>query len=162
MANIQLPNDVVRRYTIHANDVAGDPVALPPGRTPTLVNSAPTELHAVIDTDGVSLLVNALVNTATGISVEIDDGTLTPFTMVFDIVEDLAPTSVVVDLTKFTDTAQPRPSAAPVAPATAAPATAAPSPVLGDPTISPTPATPAVTGAPGDHPVTPVAPSTTP
>lgn len=109
MANYQLMNDSVDRIPIMGMDTAGDLVALPPGRTPTLKNSDENSLHAIID--GNDLVINALVDTATDIVVEIDDGTLKPFMFHIDIVEDVEPTSVALNLTAVTHTSQPRPVA---------------------------------------------------
>lgn len=109
MANYTLQNDSIDRIPIMGMDSAGDLVALPPGRTPTLKNSDENSLHAIID--GNDLVINALVDTATDIVVEIDDGTLKPFMFHIDIVEDVEPTSVALNLTAITHTSQPRPVA---------------------------------------------------
>lgn len=145
MANYQLKNDAIDTIPVMGKDAAGDPVALPIGRTPTLVNSDPQSLNAIMD--GNNLVINALVDTATNITLEIDDGTLTPFVFEIDIVEDLDPTSVVLDLTNVTHATQPRPSSTPAPTPTPTPApTDAPVP-----TPEPTP-TPAPTDAPAPTP----------
>lgn len=114
MANYSLANDDVQTIPIMGKDAAGDLVALPAGRTPTLVNSDPASLNAVIN--GTDLVINALVDTASNITVEIDDGTLQPFMFVIDIVEDVAPTSVALDLSSVTHAPQARPTPATPAP----------------------------------------------
>lgn len=128
MANYQLMNDSVDRIPIMGMDGAGDLVALPSGSTPTLKNSDPASLNAIID--GNDLVINALVDTASNITVEIDDGTLKPFSFVLDIVEDVEPTSVALNLTAVTHTSQPRPTPAVPTP------TPEPAP---EPTPAPTP-----------------------
>lgn len=111
MANMQLLNDDVQTIPIMGKDAAGDMVALPTGRTPTLVNSDPAAMNAVIV--GSSYVLNALVPLATGISIEIDDGTLTPEITLWDIVADLTATSVVSNFSAATHASQPVPVVAP-------------------------------------------------
>lgn len=114
MANYELANDSIDTIPIMGKDAASDAVPLPAGTTPTVINGDPVSLNAVID--GTNLVLNALVPLASNISVEIDDGTLTPFKFVVDIVEDVTPTSVTLDLTHVTHASQPVPVAATPAP----------------------------------------------
>lgn len=113
MANEQIKNDDVMTIPIMGMDAAGDMVPLPAGLTPTIVNSDPASLEAVVT--GNSYTLRALVPTATGISIELDDGTLKPEVRLWDIVEDIEATSVVSNLAQATHTSQPRPSAPPPA-----------------------------------------------
>lgn len=130
MANYPLKNDNIDTIPIVAKDAAGDTVAMPANITPTIAsNGDPAALNAVIN--GSSLVINALVDAATNISIEIDDGTLTPFTLVIDIVEDVDPTAVFLDIANVTHTTQPRPPAA-TPPGTPAP-TDTPAPVAPTP-----------------------------
>lgn len=124
MANYELKNDSVDTFAIRGKDAAGDMVDLPTGVTPTLINSDPASLHAVID--GGNLVINALVPKASGITLEIDDGTLTPFSFTVDIVDDVTATSVALDVSAVTHASQPVPVVA----------TPTPTP---DPTPTPTP-----------------------
>lgn len=124
MANYQLLNDHIDVIPILGRDPAGDLVPLPAGVVPSLKNGDPASVAAVISpiaSGGYSLDINALVPAATNISIEIDDGTLTPYTLVVDVVSDIIPTSVGLNLQAVTFTTQPVPLA-PAAPAPAAPA----------------------------------------
>ena len=107
-----LKNDSIDTIPIMGRDAAGDLVPLPAGTTPTLVNADPATLSAVIN--GSNLVLNALVwpVASNGIRVEIDDGSLTPQVMIVTIVDDLAPTSVGLDLANVTHASQPVPAAA--------------------------------------------------
>ena len=109
MSNYELKNDSVDTIPIRGRDSAGDLVPLPTGTTPSAKSSNPAALQATVV--GESLELRALVPTATGITVEVDDGTLTPFTLVVDIVQDVTPTSVALDLGAVTHTTQPVPPA---------------------------------------------------
>lgn len=125
MANNSLLNDVVMTIPIMAKDAAGDIVPLPSGITPTISSSDPA-INAVIV--GNSYALNATVPTATNISITVDDGSLTPEVLVWDIVEDTSPQSVFSNILAATTVSQPVPVAAtPVPTAT--------------PTPTPTPAT---------------------
>ena len=104
-----LKNDSIDTIPIMGRDAAGDLVPLPAGTTPTVVNADPASLNAVVT--GSNLVLNALVwpVAANGIRVEIDDGSLTPQVMIVTIVDDLAPTSVGLDLANVTPASQPVP-----------------------------------------------------
>lgn len=106
-----LPNDVVRTIPIVSLDAAGDVVPAPAGVVYTATSSDPASLNVAIN--GSNLVINALVRTASGISVTVDDdGPLAAFVLAdLSIMEDVAPTSVALDTVNVTDTAQPRPAA---------------------------------------------------
>jgi hypothetical protein len=114
MPNMELANDDIMTIPIMGRDAAGDPVPLPPGRTPTIVCSDPASMNAVIT--ATSYTLNALVPTASNITIEIDDGTLTPEITVLDIVADVTATSVVSQFSAATHAVQPVPTAAPPPP----------------------------------------------
>jgi hypothetical protein len=116
MANMQLQNDDVMRISLLGKDAAGDVVPLPAGLTPTIVNSDPVSMSAVVNADG-SYTLRALVPLASGISIEVDDGSLKPEITLWDIVADVAPVSVASNFAAATHTPQPVPVlAAPGAP----------------------------------------------
>ena len=124
MANYQLLNDHIDVIPILGRDPAGDLVPLPAGIVPSLKNSDPASVNAVISpiaSGGYSLDINALVPAVTNVSIELDDGSLTPYTLVVDVVSDLVPTSVAPNLQAVTFTLQPVPVAPAPAPAPAAP-----------------------------------------
>lgn len=119
--NYDLKNDSIDTIPIMGRDAAGDLVPLPTGTTPTVVNADPASLQAVVN--GSNLVLNALVwpVAANGIRVEIDDGSLTPQVMIVTIIDDLAPTSVGLDVTNVTHASQPVPGAAATPPPTPTP-----------------------------------------
>lgn len=105
--NYQLANDSVDTFPIMGMDAAGDMVSLPTGSTPTVVVSDTSALNAVVK--GNNLSINALKPTATGVTVEVDDGSLKPYTLTVDIVADVTATSVTLDLGKVEHASQPVP-----------------------------------------------------
>lgn len=109
MANYELANDSIDTIPIMGRDAAGDLVPLPAGVAPTVKNDNPTALNAVIN--GSDLVLNALVISAVNITVEVDDGTLQPFVLMVDIVDNLTPTSVALDIAHVTHAPQPVPTA---------------------------------------------------
>ena len=110
----QLLNTNIDTIPLAGVDAAGDMVALPAGVVPTLVNALPASLNAVIGVaaDGVTpaLVLNSLVIANPGISVEIDDGSLSPFMLNVIITDSLAPTSVGMNLGAVTHATQARPT----------------------------------------------------
>jgi hypothetical protein len=124
MANNQLKNDVVMTIPIMAKDAAGDMVPLPAGITPTITSSDPG-INAVIV--GSSYTLNATVPLVSNVSITVDDGSLTPEVLVWDVVADVDPQSVFSNLVAATSVPQPVPSAAPAATPTPTP-TATPGP----------------------------------
>lgn len=130
MANLamSIKNDDVMTIPLMGRDNAGDMV--PITATATIVNSDPASLSAVVNTDGTYTL-HALVWPVPGvITIEIDDGSLTPEITDWTVVEDLAPVSVASNFAAATHAAQPVPAAAVVVPPPA-------------PAPAPTPAPPA-------------------
>ncbi len=115
MPNFELPNDEVLTVTIHVTDMAGDTVPAPVGDTFTAVSSSPS-LNAGIGVDAAghpALVVNALVQLSPNITVTVSDSAgLTNASQIFDIVADVAPANIVLDLVGATHVAQPVPTAA--------------------------------------------------
>ena len=114
MANLQLPNDVVRTIPILANDAAGDVVPAPTGDTFSVVSSNPASLNAVIGqtvSGAPAVVINALVQVSPGLSFTVSDSAgLAAFTENVDIVQDTAPKAIGLDLAGETDAAQPVPT----------------------------------------------------
>ncbi len=114
MPNFELPNDEVLTVTIHTTDAAGDTVPAPAGDVFTAASSSPS-LNVVIGVDGAgapALIVNALVQVSPNITVTVADSAgLTQAVQIFDIVADVAPANVVLDLVGATHVAQPVPAA---------------------------------------------------
>jgi hypothetical protein len=126
MANYQLLDDSVDIIPIVGDTSGGTIVALDPAVVPTLKNNSNGDTAAEV-TDAAGnpattgpffMKLNALFAadaTTVNLSVEVDDGTLNPFVLAFDIVTDLKPASVGLDLTAVTHAAQPVPPAKPPA-----------------------------------------------
>lgn len=114
MANLtqEIKNDDVMTIPLMGRDNAGDLVPLPAGVTPTIVNSDPVSFSAAVNGDG-TYTVKTLVWPVPGpITIEIDDGSLTPEITVWTVVDDLAPQSVASNFAAATHAAQPVPAAA--------------------------------------------------
>ncbi len=120
--NIKLPNDVVRRIPITVLDAGGDVVAAGAGDKFSVVVSDTVSLAGSIgtmsDDSSAALILNALVPLATGISITVSDAQgLATFEGTVDIVADLRPTTISLDLADAVDTTQPVPAAAAASPA---------------------------------------------
>jgi hypothetical protein len=112
--NFELPNDEVLVIPILTTDAAGATVPMPPGDTFTAVSSS-ASLNAVMGTNTAgnpTLTVNALVQVSPNITVTVSDSAgLTQAIQIFDIVADVAPANVVLDLADATHTPQAVPTA---------------------------------------------------
>ncbi len=110
---MDIANDDVMTIPIVAHDTAGDAVALPVGTTPTVSSSDPGLAVAIVPWADVSqplasfaYTVTPMVPLLTGASVELDDGTLTPETNVWNIVADVVPRTAASDFAHALHTAQ--------------------------------------------------------
>lgn len=110
MPNFELPNDEILTITVKAVNSAGAFEPIPAGDTFTATVSDPTSINAVMGTDAagnVALVVNALKQSASGVTVTVTDSSgLTAATQVFDVVEDATPTALVLDLADATHVPQ--------------------------------------------------------
>jgi hypothetical protein len=114
MANYELPNNVVRSIPIVSKDAAGDVVPAPPNVVYTAVSDNPG-INAAINAS--TLVLNATVRTVANVNITVDDdGPLSAFVLVVDVVDNVTPTSVALDTVNVTDTPQPIPGAAPPGP----------------------------------------------
>lgn len=113
--NYELPNDEVVTITIKTTNSAGMTEPVPTGDVFTAVSSNPASLNAVIGTDASgnpALVVNALVQASPNISVTVSDSAgLAQDVQIFDIVADVTPTNVVLDLADATHAPQAVPTA---------------------------------------------------
>lgn len=114
VANFELPNDEILTITVKATNTAGAFEPIPAGDTFTATSSDPTSINAVMGTDAfgnVAVLVNALKQAASGVTVTVTDATgLTAASQVFDVVADVTPTALVLDIADATHTPQPVPA----------------------------------------------------
>lgn len=110
MPNFELPNDQVATITIKTTDSAGDVEPAPTGDVFSVVSSAPASLNAVIGADAAgnpAVVLTPLVRVSPGINVVVSDSAgLQQFSQMVDIVEDVAPANIVLDLADATHTAQ--------------------------------------------------------
>lgn len=114
MPNFELPNDEILTITVKATNSAGAFEPIPAGDTFTATVSDLTAINAVMGTDAsgnVALVVNALKQAATGVTVTVTDSSgLTAAVQVFDVVTDATPTALVLDLADATHVPQPVPA----------------------------------------------------
>jgi|SRR5712671_2517644 len=114
MANLQLKNDVIETIPILTKDAAGDVVPAPAGDVFSVVSSNPASLNAAIGVDVAghpAVVINALVQLSPGLSFTVSDSAgLTAFREDVDIVADVTPTAVGLDLTNITSAPQPVPT----------------------------------------------------
>lgn len=112
--NFELQNDKVYTVAILTQDSAGQTVPAPSGDTFTAVASDTTSLQVAVT--GGSLVLTPLVQGASNVTVTVSDADgLTADVQIFDIVSDLTPTNIVLDLADATTTPQPVPGGAPQA-----------------------------------------------
>lgn len=115
MANFEIPNDEVWTFTIETANASGTIEPVPVGDVFTVVSSAPASLGAAVGTDASgapAVVVTPLVQLSPSISVTVSDAAgLSSFVQVFDIVADVTPTNIVLDLADGTHVAQPVPTA---------------------------------------------------
>ena len=114
MASLELSNAVVETITILTRDAAGDVVPAPAGDVFTVVSSNPASLNAVIGADSKgapAVVINALVQASPGLSFTVSDSAgLAVFTEDVDIVSDLTPKALGLDLANIESASQPIPS----------------------------------------------------
>lgn len=114
MANYELPNDEIDTITINTTNANGDKEPVPSGDTFTASSSNPSSLQAAIGADSngdPALVLTPLVQQSPGINVTISDSAgLQQFVLTVDIVADVTPTNIVLDLAGATHTSQSVPS----------------------------------------------------
>jgi hypothetical protein len=104
--NFELANDTVANIPIHTTNSAGVVVPAPSGDVFSVASSDSTKLKAEIGTmppgasvQGVALVLTPLVQAFPGLSVIISDtSALTSDTQIVDIVADLTPKAITLDL----------------------------------------------------------------
>lgn len=113
--NLEILNDTVVTIPIQTQDAAGQVVPAPPGDTFTAASSLTASLGAAIAADAngnPTLVLTPLVQASPGITVTVSDADgLTQAVQICDIVADLTPKNVVLDIAAETTTPQPVPGA---------------------------------------------------
>lgn len=115
MPNYELSNDTIATIPIMTTDAGGTVVPAPVGDKFTVVSSNPTSLSASIgqtSTGNPAVVLTPLVQASPGLSITVSDSAgLAQDTQLVDIVQDVSPKNVVLDLADATTTTQPTPTA---------------------------------------------------
>lgn len=116
MANYQLKNDSIDTITIkEVVDATGAPAPVSPGDVFTAASGDTAAVNAVIGTDAAgnpALVINALVQAASGITITVSDAMgAKAATLVVDVVADVVPVDIVLDVADATHAPQPVPAA---------------------------------------------------
>jgi hypothetical protein len=114
MPNYELPNDEISTITIKTTDSGGDVEAVDPTDVFTVVSSSPS-LTAAIGTDASgnpAIVLTPMVKASPNISVTVSDSKgLIQCVQLVDIVPDVKPTNVILDLADATTVSQSVPAA---------------------------------------------------
>jgi hypothetical protein len=114
MANFELQDDKVYTIPILTRDAAGDVVAAPAGDTFSVVSSNPASLDATVGADAngaPAVVLTPMVQASPNLTVTVSDSAgLEVDTQGFDIVGDLTPKAIGLDLSGATTTDQPVPT----------------------------------------------------
>lgn len=114
MPNFELPNDEVVTITIKTTNSVGTVEPAPAGDVFSVTSSAPASLQAVIGADAggnPAVVLTPLVRVSPGITVTVTDKAgLTAATQVVDIVVDVTPTNIILDVADATHVSQPVPA----------------------------------------------------
>lgn len=115
MANFELPNDQVATILIKATNSGGVTEPVPTGDTFTALSSNAASLGAAIGADGSgnpAVVLTPLVRVSPGITVTVSDSAgLAQASIIVDIVEDVTPANLVLDVADATHVSQPVPTA---------------------------------------------------
>ena len=115
MPNYELPNDEVDTITIKTQTAGGATVPVPAGDVFSASSDSPAAINTVIGKDAAgnpALVMNGLVQEHPDITVTISDSAgLVAAVLVVDIVADVTPKNIVLDLADATHVAQPVPTA---------------------------------------------------
>lgn len=114
MPNFELLNDQIVTITIKTTNSAGATEPAPAGDVFSVVSSNPTSLGAAMGTDAAgnpAVVLTPLVQASPGLSITVSDSAgLAQDVQIVDIVQDLTPTNVVLDLAAATHVSQPVPT----------------------------------------------------
>ena len=104
MANFELMNNKIVTFPVVCADAAGATFPLPAEDTITVSNPDPTALGVAVV--GSTNVLTPLLPTASGIVLTVSAGSLSPASLVVDIVPDTTPVAVVVEVGSATKTSQ--------------------------------------------------------
>jgi hypothetical protein len=119
--NFEIPNNTAPAIAIHTVDAPGDVVPAPSGDVFSAVSSDPTKMTAAIGTmpsgpmtGKVALILTPLVKLASGLTVTVTDtAALTLVVQTVDIVADLTPKAISLDIVDAVFTPQAVPASQP-------------------------------------------------
>ena len=113
LPNLEILNDTVVTIPIQTQDAEGSVVPAPSGDTFTVVSSLQGSLGAAISADSSgnpTLVLTPLVQASPGITITVSDADgLAQAVQICDIVPDLTPKNIVLDIAGETTTSQPVP-----------------------------------------------------
>lgn len=112
-SNFEIPNDSVWTFPIVTLNANGDFEPVPAGDTPAVASSNPASMTAVASAAAPwTCTVTPMVALSPGLTVTVTDSAgLASNVYTFDIVADVTPTNVGLDLADGTHVAQPVPTA---------------------------------------------------
>jgi len=111
MPNYELEDDTVATIPIQTTNSAGVVEPPPAGDTFTVTSSSPSLGVAVVTSPVLALVLNPLVQASPNITVTVSDSSgLKVATQLVDIVADVTPTNVILDLAGATTVSQPVPT----------------------------------------------------
>jgi hypothetical protein len=114
MPNLELEDDVVATITIGTTNSAGVVEPVPVGDTFSVVSSKPASLQAAIGVDksgNPAVVLTPLVQASPGITITVSDSKgLAALQQIVDIVPDVTPTNILLDIAGMTTASQPAPT----------------------------------------------------
>lgn len=114
MPNFELPNDEIVTITIKTTNTVGVVEPAPLGDVFTVVTSKPLSLlsHVGADSGGnPAIVLTPVVQVSPDITVTVTDSAgLSAATLVVDIVQDVTPTNIILDVADATHVSQPVPA----------------------------------------------------
>jgi hypothetical protein len=114
MANLEILNDTVVTVPILVDDDEGNPVPMPVGDVPSVISSDPTKMSATIGATAAgapAVVLTPLVRGWTDGSFTVTDSAgLQSVIQVVDIVENLTPAKLTLDVVNVTTVSQPVPA----------------------------------------------------
>lgn len=114
MPNFELPNDEVVTITIKTTNVVGVVEPIPSGDVFVVTSSKPTSLGTRVSTDSAgnpAIVLTPMVQVSPDITVTVTDSAgLTAATLVVDIVQDVTPTNIILDVADAAHVSQPVPA----------------------------------------------------
>jgi hypothetical protein len=114
MPNFEIPNDEIITVSVKSTDTSGAVEPFPGGDIISVASSDVASLQAVVGVDASNnpaIILTPLVQKASNLTITVSDSAgLTQVVQIVDIVADVAPKNLVLDLADATHTSQPVPT----------------------------------------------------